>query len=416
MVIHNNETKSPMTKLSFKTTGIENIAFVYSGTAWPFDTDPLGEDIMNPLNPEDIRDGLVTEIPFSSTYPRIPAGQMHIDFTLENHGSTLVLVDEIELEITERFPIPGSARMNGYRPVLSPGKDEAVISGDAKRIRIFKQIYKYAPGEADAFRLTVSLGVGTAETIYKFRLLVKFHDGDASREVFSDRSYFLANPNSEKDTNELLESYKKGSDKGSDNKSHIAKDHDAIALSRPILNPIAYRFSEIQKEAQAARIEGAILLASGERVQNRFDDAIDALAAGKTDVAISAFDERIAKLKKFEAEGCVLYDGGAQEDVARFLKIHVLLMKEDIDGAGRELGNLKDLLRTRGDKDTIDKVSKAFEDLPKIAGILREEPNNGRDVVVQIGRDLATGPTGMVVWGPDGKKKIGTLKPIRSDR
>ncbi len=179
--------------LFFKTIGIENINFIYNTQPWNFLIDPHGEDMMNPVNPADVRSGIVAHFPSEGDHPRIPEGYLYVTFTVENHSDALVLVDSILLNIVANHPMPSTARYNVYKPVLEPEQDAVAITDSENSYRIFRsKTYKYAPNEVDKFRLKVTVEESMEPQIFEFQLSLDYRVEDKKFTLQSDRHYFIS--------------------------------------------------------------------------------------------------------------------------------------------------------------------------------------------------------------------------------
>ncbi len=196
-IIFNNDKKPSVPKseaMFFKTIALENTQFIYSNEPWPFKVDKQGEDIMNPINPPQIRHGIVYYFPFKNKhFPRIPAKEMFVEFTLENHTDHLVMINTISVEIINRYPITPSARCNFYRPILRPEQDSIILNAKTDSYLIFnKKTYKYAPDEVDKFRLKVAIKDNENPHIISFRLNVEYRVKNENYVLDSDRIYHIS--------------------------------------------------------------------------------------------------------------------------------------------------------------------------------------------------------------------------------
>ena len=195
--------------LKYHTSGLENTSFLYAEQSWPFECDPMGEEIMNPINNLSKRFGLVTEFPYSSKFPRIAAGNLYINFTLENHGETLTILDSMFIRVVDRHKIPNFAFINHYHPILEEQKVSIEINGEGTDFYPTKLgTYKYAPNETDLFRLLVLINPKSiSREIIEFVVMLKMHGPNGDFFVTSDKHYFLAANISP--TEDQISSYKK---------------------------------------------------------------------------------------------------------------------------------------------------------------------------------------------------------------
>lgn len=177
--------------LQVRTIRIQHAGFLFSDTPWPFRVDPQGEDATHSLNPPLDRDRYSTLFPTNSTQ-RIPSGNLFIDFTLENHDPSLIIVTSAVLEVLEVIPLPPSARMNWYLPDLEPHLYEVTVEPKLGEYSIFSSdTFKYGQFDADLFRVNVQLQEGTVEQIVRFRIVINGSRGSDSIRVLSDREYLL---------------------------------------------------------------------------------------------------------------------------------------------------------------------------------------------------------------------------------
>lgn len=182
-------------ELFFKTVRIENTDFVYNTEPWKFDVDDRGEDMYSSLNPHLVREGLATIFVVSSSFPRISANNIIVEYTIENHSKALAILDEMYVEVTNVYEMPEAACYNKYLPVLIPSQDSIVIEPTVKsKYQIFKgKTYKYSHNETDKFRLEVSLLSNTTK-IVEFQVKGYYRIKNEKQMFTSDKKYLIAIP------------------------------------------------------------------------------------------------------------------------------------------------------------------------------------------------------------------------------
>jgi hypothetical protein len=187
----NFRLKYPMVRadqIKFRVDSVENYDFVFTRTKWPFEVDPLGEDISSKVFG---KQGVVARTPFISKTVTLPANWTKIGFSYSNLNESPVYVKRLYIKITGRYPISEEVNLNKWLPVIEPHKLHVHINGTEDTFDVAIPKIRLDPQTLEYFSLKVD-GSPAVEKIISFKILLNAHDaGGREVTIDSEREFFL---------------------------------------------------------------------------------------------------------------------------------------------------------------------------------------------------------------------------------
>jgi hypothetical protein len=127
--------------------------------------------------------------------PHIPDGEMIVDFTVLNEGST-ALVTRVELEVLDVLDVPIQSCPGNFWPILEPIEDSAVITRGESKYPLFKdRTLAYRDGEVDLLRVNVRVSDDATPSVFGFRFNVHYTTRSGSERTAQSDTYYVAKSN-----------------------------------------------------------------------------------------------------------------------------------------------------------------------------------------------------------------------------